>query len=200
MPKLCSAIVLAGGKSSRIGTDKALLRILCRLTVIQTVVGKLQTISDDVIVVTQGRKYPDLDVIWASDIYPGAGPLAGLHAGLLAAKYSHALVVACDMPFLNTQLLEFMVSLPRKYDILIPKLTTGVEPLHAIYARRCLSPIEKRLQEHRFQTLDLINDMNVRYLSEGIIRKLDPQLQSFCNVNTWGDIREAYILLRNKRL
>jgi len=154
-------------------------------------VGKLQTISDDVIVVMRDRKYRDLDVKWASDIYPDAGPLAGLHAGLLAAKYSHALVVACDMPFLNTQLLEYMVSLPRKYDILIPKLTTGVEPLHAIYSRRCLSPIEKRLQEHRFQTLDLINDVNVRYLPEGIIRKLDPHLRSFYNVNTWEDIREA---------
>ncbi|RJO62385.1 MAG: molybdenum cofactor guanylyltransferase [Dehalococcoidia bacterium] len=191
MPNLCSAIVLAGGKSSRIGTDKALLKILGNPTIIQTVVGKLQTISDDVIVVMRDRKYRDLDVKWASDIYPDAGPLAGLHAGLLAAKYSHALVVACDMPFLNTQLLEYMVSLPRKYDILIPKLTTGVEPLHAIYSRRCLSPIEKRLQEHRFQTLDLINDVNVRYLPEGIIRKLDPHLRSFYNVNTWEDIREA---------
>lgn len=191
MPNVCSAIVLAGGKSSRIGTDKAELKILGDTPLIQTVVRILQTISDDVIVVTQGPKYPDLNVTWKSDTYHNAGPLAGIHAGLLAAKNNYALVVACDMPFLSSQLLKYMVSLPQKYDILIPKLKTGVEPLHAIYSRRCLSHIEKRLKEHRYQTLDLINDVNVRYLSERFIRKLDPHLRSFYNVNTWENIREA---------
>ncbi|MDO8717150.1 MAG: molybdenum cofactor guanylyltransferase [Dehalococcoidales bacterium] len=187
----CSSIVLAGGKSSRIGTDKALLRIPGNTTIIQTVVAKLKTISDDVIVVTRGRRYLDLDVKWASDIYPDAGPLAGIHAGLLAAKYGHALVIACDMPFVNLQLLEYMVKVPRKYDILIPKLKAGVEPLHAIYSRRCLDPIAKRLQNHRLQTLGLLDDVIVHYLQERTIRKLDPYLQSFNNVNTWGNFREA---------
>ena len=158
---------------------------------IQTVVEKLQTISDDVIVVTQGRKYPDLDVKWVNDIYPDAGPLAGLHAGLLAVKNSHALVVACDMPFVNPQLLEYMVGLPREYDILIPKLKTGAEPLHAVYSRRCVIPIEKRLKKHCLPILSLLNDVIVRYLPERVIRKLDPQLQSFHNVNTWENYREA---------
>ena len=187
----CSAIVLAGGKSSRIGTDKALLSIPGNPTIIQTVVGKLQTVSDDVIVVTRGRKYLDLDVRWASDIYPDGGPLAGIHAGLLVAKNSHALVIACDMPFVSLQLLEYMVKVPRNYDILIPKLKAGVEPLHAIYSRRCLDPIAKRLQNHCLQTLGLLNDVIVHYLQERTIRKFDPNLQSFHNVNTWENYREA---------
>ncbi len=187
----CSAIVLAGGKSSRIGTDKALLRIPGNPTIIQTVVAKLKTISDDVIVVTRGRKYPDLDVKWACDVYPDGGPLAGIHAGLLVARNGHALVVACDMPFVNLQLLEYMVKVPRQYDILIPKLKAGVEPLHAVYSRRCLDPIAKRLQNHRLQTLGLLDDVIVHYLQERTIRKLDPQLQSFHNVNTWDNFREA---------
>jgi molybdopterin-guanine dinucleotide biosynthesis protein A len=199
MSNFCSGIVLAGGKSSRIGIDKAQLRILDNPALIYTVVWKLKTVCDDVIVVTRGLKYLDLDVKWARDIYANAGPLAGIHAGLFLAKNSYALVVACDMPFLNTQLLKYMVSLPQKYDILIPKLKSRVEPLHAIYSRRCLTPIEKRLQEHRFQTIDLIKDVNARYLREGIIRKLDPNLQSFYNVNTSENIREAESIYSTQR-
>jgi len=85
----------------------------------------------------------------AGDIYLTAGPLAGLHAGLLTAKHSHSLVVACDMPFLNLKLLNYMVSLPLDYDVLIPKIGGWLEPLHAIYSRRCIEPIERRLHRHR---------------------------------------------------
>jgi len=191
MPDSCSAIILAGGKSTRIGTDKACLRLSGLTPLINRVAERLRGLSNDVIVVTSGQKYPGLDVSWTSDVYADSGPLGGIHAGLLAARNQYALVVACDMPFLEPRLLEYMAGIPRTYDILVPRLKTGVEPLHAIYSKHCLPAIEKRLQRKCLPTLELLEDVDTWYLTEKTIRAIDPLLRSFYNVNSWENVRNA---------
>ena len=191
-----SAILLAGGKSSRLGRDKARLKLCDGRTIIENTIQKLTMVSDEVIVVTNGRRYHHLEAKLVSDIYPGAGSLGGLYTGLLAAKSQHALVVACDMPFLNLALLRYMISLPRDYDVLIPKLGHKLEPLHAIYSQNCLQPIEELLKAGRFKILDFYDKVLVRYLPEGVIKRYDPDHRSFFNINTPDQLREAQTITK----
>jgi molybdopterin-guanine dinucleotide biosynthesis protein A len=186
-----SAIVLAGGKSSRLGRDKALEKIHSSSSIIHTIIEKLQAISDDVIIVANDDKYASFTVKVTSDIYLNKGPLAGLHSGLLAAKHSYALVVACDMPFLNVKLLNYMVNLPLNYDALVPKIEGLLEPLHAIYSRECIEPIEKMLKSHRFSMLDLFGIVAIQYLFQDTITLFDPQYRSFFNINSPKTLEEA---------
>ncbi|MGB5934197.1 MAG: molybdenum cofactor guanylyltransferase [Anaerolineae bacterium] len=191
-----SSILLAGGKSSRLGTDKARIKLGGRLAMVQSAAEKLLTVSDEVIVVTGGRRYGHLKVKWVTDVYPGAGPLGGLYSGLLAAKSSHALVVACDMPFLNLALLRYMISLPRDYDVLIPNLCHELEPLHAVYSRNCLHPIERLLKAGHFKILDFFDRVIVHYLTEEEIEQYDPDHRSFFNINTPDQLREAKTMIK----
>ena len=196
IPHKVSAIILAGGNSSRLGRDKALIKIYNSSTIIHTIVEKLQVISDDVIIVTNGQRYANLGVKSTSDVYLNNGPLAGLHSGLLAAKHSHALVVACDMPFLNVKLLNYMVSQPLNYDALVPKIEGWLEPLHTIYSRQCIGPIERMLEAHRFKILDLFGAIVIQYLFKDTIKMFDPQYRSFFNINSPKMLKEAIYLAR----
>jgi molybdopterin-guanine dinucleotide biosynthesis protein A len=141
MTDAVSAILLAGGKSSRLGTDKAMVKLDGESILIQKIAEKLAAISDDVVVSTNGRHYEDITapVRWAVDIKPGAGSLMGLYSGLLAVKNDYALAVACDMPFVNIGLLKYMMAMPRGYDVLLPAIGDKFEPLHSIYSKNaCL--------------------------------------------------------------
>ena len=196
IPHNVSAVILAGGNSSRLGRDKALVNICNSSSIIHTIVSKLQVISDDVIIATNGKKYAGLGVRLTSDIYLNNGPLAGLHSGLLAAKHSHALVVACDMPFLNVELLNYMVSQPLDYDALVPKIEGCLEPLHAIYSRQCITEIERMLKANRFRTYELLDTILVQYLLQDTIAMFDPEYRSFFNINSPKTLKEAINLAK----
>jgi molybdopterin-guanine dinucleotide biosynthesis protein A len=193
MPNVISSILLAGGKSSRMGKDKARLKLDGRLMILQSIAHKLLTISDEVIVATDGRRYEGLDVEvkWVDDVYPGAGSLVGLYSGLKEASSGYALVVACDMPFINIDLLRYMIALPRDYDILAPKIGSEIEPLHAIYSRDCLPKIEKLLEAGRKKIIELFSEVRVRYLTKEEVEKYDPEHRSFFNINSPDQLAEA---------
>ncbi|HLA80580.1 MAG TPA: molybdenum cofactor guanylyltransferase, partial [Thermoleophilia bacterium] len=134
-----SAIILAGGASSRMGFNKALARLGRGGTLIEKAVAKAAMLSGDVIVVANDEeRYRNLGVRVIPDAYPGSGSLGGIYSGLLAAQHQHAFVVACDMPFLSLPLWRYMLSIPRDYDVLLPRLQGQPEPLHAIYSKQCL--------------------------------------------------------------
>lgn len=199
MSTAVSSIILAGGKSSRLGKDKAMLKLDGKCMMLWSIACKLATISNEVIIATDGRRYQDLDDIkvrWAADVYPGAGSLVGLYSGLKEARSNFALVVACDMPFVNLELLRYMISLPRDYAILLPKIGSGVEPLHAIYSKECLPHIENLLEMGHKKIRDLYPRVRIRYLSEEEIDKYDPWHRSFFNINTPQELAEAQELMR----
>lgn len=205
MLKPISAMVLAGGKSSRLGINKALLTLCpqkCKsVTLIEGVVEKLLTISQEVIVVTNGEGvYSRLRAKVVSDIYPGRGSLGGLYSGLLAATFHHALVVACDMPFLNLDLLRYMISLPRDYDVLVPKWQGRLEPLHAIYSKDCLAPIEGLLKRGDLKILHFFDQVSVRYVVDEELDRYDPDHLSFLNINTPDDLKRAEAILLGGRI
>ena len=186
-----SCIVLAGGEGKRLATDKAFLRIGGRV-LIEGIVEKMARIGDEVIIVTNSpQKYGHLEARLVGDVAPGKGSLGGIYSGLRAARSEYSLVVACDMPFLDLRLLRYMILLSPGQDVVIPRVGELTEPLHAIYSKRCLQPIERVLAGGGRRIIEFFPDVHVRYIEEQEIKLFDPQCLSFFNVNTPADLEKA---------
>ncbi len=193
-----SGVALAGGMSRRLGRNKAVEQVGGE-SLIERVVGKLSQVSSEtIVVVAEESRAEALDlppwVRTAADIYPGSGSLGGIFTGLSAAQGDYGVVVACDMPFLNTDLLRFMVDIASDYDVVVPKLNGRPEPLHAIYSKSCLDPIERRLERKDLKIALLFEEVKVAYIEEEDIDSLDPTHLSFFNVNTQEDLEAALAL------
>jgi molybdopterin-guanine dinucleotide biosynthesis protein A len=198
MQKQTGVIILAGGRSTRMGTNKALLRLSPGgHTIIERVVSRLGEagLAPDLLITNTPREYAFLGVPMVPDDLPGAGPLGGILTALNHSPCERVLVVACDMPMLNPLLLRYMASLPGDYDALIPRWADvlgreTLETLHAIYSRRCIGPIGERIRAGELKVAALAENIRVRYLNEGEMRRYDSELQSFRNVNTPEDWEE----------
>jgi molybdopterin-guanine dinucleotide biosynthesis protein A len=190
-----SGIILAGGKSSRLGQNKALVDA-AGMPLVQRVVDRLYMVVQEVIVVTDR---PDdlafLGLPTASDVYHGIGTLAGLHAGLAAMGSVYGLVVGCDMPLLNVGLLRHIVSLRDGYDVVMPRLGEYYEPLHALYSKRCMPSIERAIKAGQRRMLSACAGMRVRYVRDDEIASYDPRHLSFFNVNDARDLAQMAALL-----
>jgi len=132
------------------------------------------------------------------DIYPGKGSLGGIYTGLVSANTFYSLVVACDMPFLNRALLRYLVGLAPDFDVVVPNVNGWIEPLHAIYSKNCLTPIEKLLHQGKLGVRQLFDLVNTRYVCEDEIIKFDPERLSFFNINTKDDLEKAKTLIRHR--
>jgi len=193
-----SGIALAGGMSRRLGRNKAVEEIGGE-RLIERVINRLSQVSSETIVVAadetraQALDLPD-DVHTATDIYPNHGSLGGIFTGLSAARGDYGIVVACDMPFLNTGLLRFMVNLAPDFDVVVPRLNGRPEPLHAIYSKSCLEPIESRLKRQDLKIALFFEEVKVAYVDEEDLDLFDPDRLSFFNVNTQEDLDRALLL------
>lgn len=192
-----SALLLAGGRSRRMGRNKALMNLSPGgPPVVSLAVTRLQAVADEILLVgSDPAPYSFLGLQQVPDVYPDAGSLGGIYSGLSAAHNRHALVVACDMPFLNVALLGYMASLPRDYDVLIPVLEEP-EPMHAIYSQACLPWMTEKLEAERYKIIGWFDKARVQYLDRGTVRRFDPQLRSFYNMNTpeeWEQAREMML-------
>lgn len=186
--------ILAGGQSTRMGTNKALLRSHPGApTIIEQVLARLRGAGaePDLIVTNTPHEYGFLGIPMRPDDLPGAGPMGGILTALQHSPHDHTFVVACDMPLLSPDLLRHMLSLPPEYDVLVPRWSDEghiyVETLHAIYSRRCIEPIRRRVEAGKLKITDLLQDVSVRYIEEDELRRHDPHLDSFRNVNTPGE-------------
>ncbi len=189
-----TSIILAGGKNLRLGRNKA-LEVIRGKSIINRVFERLEPISTQVVIVTSWAQFDielnhTADIV--ADIYPDKGPLGGLYTGLMASKSTFNIVVACDMPFLNTKLLGYMVGLSEGYEAVVPRFDNDmIEPLHAVYSRDCLSRIDERLADNQLSIHAFISEANVRYIEQEEIRKIDPYLVSFFNINYQSDLDKA---------
>lgn len=195
MSLLTSAIILAGGRGERLGgRDKATLAVGGR-ALVQRAVDTLACLTDDIIAVRRADQALTLDgVRVVTDLAPYQGVLAGIAAGLEAAQYDWALVVACDMPFLNLSFLRHMIALiPTAPDLaaVVPQLEVGHEPLHALYHQRCLPSLHRALQAGERRVRGFYAALPVLYLSEPEIRAFDPDLLTFYNINTADELAWA---------
>lgn len=193
-----SGVALAGGMSRRLGRNKAVEEIGGE-RLIERVINRLSEVSSETVVVVaeesraQALDLPD-GVRTAADIYPGHGSLGGIFTGLSAARGDYGIVVACDMPFLNTGLLQFMVDLAPDFDVVVPRVDGRPEPLHAIYSKSCLEPIESRLKRQDLKIALFFEEVRVAYVDEEDIDLFDPERLSFFNVNTQQDLDKALAL------
>jgi molybdopterin-guanine dinucleotide biosynthesis protein A len=192
-----ASIILTGGKNQRLGKNKALVTIGGK-SLIERVIERLRPLTSQMIIVTSQEK-ADLPVTGEAeilvDLYPGKGPLVGIYTGLLAVRYSHSIVVAGDMPFLNTELLSYMVELSDDFDAVVPRLREEMmEPLHAIYSRSCLGKMKAYLEHNQFGVYQFLNTLHVRYVERPECQRLDPGLLSFFNINYQSDLDRANAL------
>ncbi|MDR7433815.1 MAG: molybdenum cofactor guanylyltransferase [Armatimonadota bacterium] len=178
-----TAIVLAGGLSRRMGQNKALLDLGGR-TLIEHLFARIQGLFSEVLLVTDRPEvYRSLGVRIVRDLWPKRHPLVGIYSGLAAASTEYGFVFACDMPFLNRDLIAYMMRLAPGYDVVVPHHAGGFEPLHAVYGKACLDPIAQSIS-HGDQVTGFFSKVRVREVSEAEITRFDPEMLSFSNLNT----------------
>ncbi len=186
----------------RLGRAKALERIN-KLSLIERTIDCLSAVSQAVLVVTSQEQLISITAVRLKgkvvvDLYPGKGALGGVYTGLATADSHHSLVVACDMPFLNRDLLCYLMDLAPNFDVVVPKLDGKFEPLHAIYSKDCLAPIKEILREGSLEILRLFDLVKVRHVVRDEIAKFDPQFLSFFNINTPDDLKKAEELIMQR--
>ena len=194
-----TSIVLAGGKNLRLGRSKA-LETIDGTSLIERVVERLRPLTKQMLIIASGEQ-SDLpamsQVEILTDIYPNKGPLGGIYTGLMASQSSHSIAVACDMPFLNIELLRYMIKLSSDFDAVVPRLGERMlESLHAIYSKSCLNSMKTRLEHDQLGVYSFLKTVRVRYIERAECQRLDPQLLSFFNINYQSDLDRAIMLAR----
>ncbi len=193
-----SGIVLAGGMSRRLGRDKAVEPVGGK-PLISRVISRLNPITDEIVVVVNSEaRVQDLPIPpntkTVVDIYPDAGSLSGIFSGLTVASGDWGFVVACDMPFLNTELIAYMLTFRKHHDAVVPTLNGYPEPTHAAYSKACLPYIERKLKANQLKIAGFFDDVRVKYVYQDDVDGFDSEHLSFFNVNTPRDLERALAL------
>jgi len=189
-----TAVILAGGKSRRVGENKAFLN-WGHQTLIAHSVALLSPLFKDLLIVASRENVKALTELFplypriVTDAVKDKGPLGGIHAGLVSARSFAAFVIGCDMPLLSPNLISFLKSLIAGYDAVVPRTPMGCEPLHTIYTKNCLSVIEEQLCGFDLRPNDIFPRLNVRYVEPEEMMAFDPELLSFANINSLEDYR-----------
>lgn len=188
-----AGIILAGGKGKRLGGMDKALRELGDKSLLERVVERIQPLFSQLILVTNTPElYSSFPGKVVTDLHAYRGPLGGIEAGLLATEDMVSFVTGCDMPFLNQRLIRQMQVYTPDYDIVIPRLGSYIEPLHAFYSRRTLPLIQGLLRGRNNKLSNLLTaPLKVYYLNEKQVQELDPGGLSFFNINTPADLARA---------
>ena len=184
------AFILAGGASSRMGTDKSQL-LIDRQTFTERISETLLKLTDSVILV--GRQLDTSVLPSVPDVYPQWGALGGLHAALTACKRDWAIVAACDLPFVTADLFSFLAALRLDHEAVVPIQPDGrPQPLAALYrVDPCLQRATELIEAGRRRPLDLLEAVKTRWVSFDEIRNLEQSERFFVNINTPSDYYEA---------
>jgi len=178
-----SGVILAGGKSSRYGKNKALVNIN-GIPLIKRVLRVMKTLFSSIVVITNTPDdYAFLNLPMFEDRIKGLGPLGGIFTGLNVIPENAGFFVACDMPFLNSDLIRYLASVRQGFDVVVPTFSGKFEALHALYTQSCLPEIEQLIHNGVYQTIQLFQSVSVRYVEEYEMRQFDPELKSFSNIN-----------------
>ncbi|MEE8121593.1 MAG: molybdenum cofactor guanylyltransferase [Anaerolineales bacterium] len=193
--------IQAGGKSSRMGEDKALMR-LAGTPLIERVLARVDGLADEILITTnRPEALTHLNLRMAGDEVPGAGALHGLKTALSAAQGEVVLVLSCDTPFVSRELLEHLLHRAREADVIVPKHGNKYEPLQAVYnSARCLPAVEAALESGERRMVSYFPKVHVLPIEEPVLSELDPSGLSFFNVNTAEDLERAEQLLKQGAL
>ena len=185
----CTAIIMAGGDSHSMGTDKANVA-LGEKTLLQSVIATMQQLFPQVIV---SVRQPRAGIDWPQvcDEQPDGGPLAGLVASLGQITTPWAFMVACDMPFVVPEVVELLAGYRSRYQAVVPVVHGHPQPLAAFYAASCLAPLRASLVAQQNSLRGVLKQLDVRYVDEAELLKADPQLRSFFDLDTPQDVAQA---------
>ncbi|MCX5724738.1 MAG: molybdenum cofactor guanylyltransferase [Nitrospirae bacterium] len=192
-----TGVLLAGGKSRRMGEDKRHL-LVGEQTLLDRGLAVLRSIFQEVLVVIAQDSPPlVVEALVVRDLIPDCGSLGGLYTGLMQATTPYIFVVACDMPFLDPMVIVEFTSRRASADIVMAKLASRVHPMHALYSKRCVPVVEQMIQARQLKIQEMVSDrsLHVRYVTEDDLRTIDPSGRSFQNVNTPADLEVARALL-----
>lgn len=193
---MASAVILAGGASTRMQTNKALVELFAGQRMIEYVIGRLEPMFDDILLVTNDpHLYEDLPVKVITDHYPRMGPLSGIHAGLLAAREDRALVLACDMPFFSLELAEHMLAVADVWQAVVPIYNGKLQSLSAVYHRSVAAIAESMLLKEHNKLRILFEEITYLPLDETDIKVFGEPSRIFANINTKDNLEEARSLL-----
>ena len=186
-----TAAILAGGKSQRMGTNKAFL-LIDEEPIISHTITTLRKITHDLLIVTNHPElYAGFQAKAVRDLQLGLGPIGAILTALTLAENSHALVVACDLPFLNLKILWEMTKVMDNSDVVVPRSDYGLEPLCAIYNQSCLPAIKYAISQGELSVFRLFNQIKVHQISPEVWQPLDPTGYAFLNLNTFKDYQLA---------
>ena len=180
-----TGVMLAGGRASRMGgRDKAFAAVGGEPIAVRTI-RVFHSLFPQVIVATNHpERFDGRDVEVVGDRFPGGGPLAGIHAAMLVARAPHVFVAGCDMPGLDPDVIRFLLGRIGEADAIVPCWEDDVEPLHGVYAVRCLPLIETSLAAGRQAIRDVLALLRVDYVPETELRNVRGTASSLINVNT----------------
>jgi molybdopterin-guanine dinucleotide biosynthesis protein A len=186
-----SAVVLAGGKSSRMGSAKALLPFDNEPLIVHIVRALNRIFAETVVVAAPGQEIPELPVKLVRDEVAYQGPVGGIYYGLKATGGEFSFVTSCDVAFLNSPLISFLISQISQHDVVVPYWQDRFQPLHAVYRRSVLPLLESQLERGELRPVYLFDRVRTRRVAEEEIRSFDPQGLSFFNMNTPDDYETA---------
>lgn len=178
-----TGIILAGGKNIRMGRKKAFIKI-DGIPIIEIILNIFREIFSEIIIVTNTPEdFEYTKVRLVKDRITNKGSLGGLYTGIKEATFDDCFVVACDMPFINLQLINHIIQI-KGYDAVVPKIDGRFQPLFSTYSKNCLNVMEQHLSEEKLRISDIFTKIKVREIYENEIRLYDDKLLSLINLNT----------------
>ncbi len=184
-----TGIILCGGKSIRMGENKAFIQIE-GVPIINRIYDLFKELFREVIIVTNQKDlFSAFDSRIYSDLIPGKGALGGLYTGLVLSTWQYCFCVACDMPFINKSLVQYLIENIDDADVVVPRTKDGLEPLHAIYSKNCVDPIRRMIEDGKSKIVDMYDQVKVKIIDEENFLFFDPGRESFINVNTPAELQ-----------
>ena len=189
----CAGVILAGGLNSRFGGREKALIPLAGKPMIDHIIKAFDDLFDEILIVSnQPHNHAERDATIVSDLVDARSSLTGIHAALFYSHCEEVFICACDTPLIKTDLIATLLEARQPgIDVLVPQTPYGLEPLCAVYAKRCLETIENRLRRGDYRIRRFFDRVRVKHVSEKRLRRVDPDLLSFKNVNTPEELAEV---------
>lgn len=193
---MMTAIILVGGKSKRMGTNKAFLKLQGK-SFLELQIELLQKLFDEVIISANSPEdYEGFGLPVVTDIYPEKGPLGGIYTGLMNSQSNHAFIIACDMPFIDPDLINSLMNLVDKYDVVVPENRGRFEPLHAFYSKNCIPVIKEQLDKNILKITDFYSQVNVKKVVMETLHTDVKSNEPLTNLNTIDEYKT--IIFKNQ--
>lgn len=188
-----SGAILAGGKSRRMGRDKAWLDLGDGVPLVRRVANVLEQVANEIVVVANDERFASLGYPLIADRYGEKGAFGGISTAVAATRGELICVAACDMPWPSPDVYRLLVRSAEGYDVAIPLIGGDFETMHAVYRRSCLPAMERSLARGEMRIVSFFPEVRLHVVSEDEIRAVDPELRSFTNLNTPEELAQARI-------